>query len=65
MKYTKQIVREIRKGIVKGELITEEQEEMIHHFGIGPADGILPGKAWLLQPKIDGILRKLSYKKRK
>lgn len=58
MKYSKQRIREIRRGIEVGEYITDEQEELLHHFGIPIPDLPSDKRVMIVQNKLDGILRR-------
>lgn len=71
-RYTKQKIRDIRKGIQLGELITDEQEEFIKYFGIvvptvaaRELGGMTPERRILfIQSTIDRILTAMSRKKK-
>lgn len=71
-RYTKQKIRDLRKGIQLGELITDEQEEFIKYFGIPVSTvaarelgGMTPERRILfIQSTIDRILTVMSRKKK-
>ena len=63
MKYTKSIIRDLRKGIVMGELITKAQEEMLAHFNILIPNVEGPSKTRIVHNKIDAVLRRMSHRK--
>lgn len=64
MKYTKPKIREIRKGIAEGEIITPEQESLLRHFGVKDPGGPSNKRVTFIQNQIDGILRKLTPKRK-
>lgn len=63
MNYTKPIIKQLRKGIRVGEIMTPEQEELLEYYAIPLPD--LPSfeKVRFVQNKIDVILRAKSRKK--